>query len=432
MIRRSTPLLCLALTLGGLLAIPSALTGQTAATENWVGTWATAVVARPPQAAASPIPAPKPLHFNNQTLRQIVRASIGGERIRIVLSNTFGTAPLSIGAARVALRDKDAAIVQSSSRALTFGGGTAATIPPGAVIVSDPVTLSVAAFADLAVDIFLPGDTAAGASPVTMHTAALQTNYLSEPGNHTGSPQLPVSTTTTSWFFLARVEVVAPRTTGAIVTLGDSITDGTSSTVDTNNRWPNHLARRLAAQKINMAVLNLGIAGNRVLSDGMGVNALARFDRDVVAQPGVTHVIVLEGINDVGMAGMMRDTPRPTAAQLIAGHRQIIARARARGLKVFGATLLPCEGVIFAGYWTPEGEKVRQALNEWMRTSKEYDGVIDFDAVMRDPAAPTKLLPKYDSGDRLHPSDAGYQAMADAVNLELLKSGGAPQRSGSR
>jgi hypothetical protein len=222
MIRRSTRLVCLALTLGALLAIPAALAGQSAAPENWVGTWATAVVGRPPQGAPSPIPDPKqPLHFNNQTLRQIVRTSIGGERIRIVLSNTFGTAPLSIGAARVALRDKESAIVAGSSRALTFGGGTAATIPPGAVIVSDPVTLKVPAFADLAVDIFLPGDTATGTSPVTMHTAALQTNYVSQPGNHTGTPQLPVATTTTSWFFLARVEVTAPRTTVAVVMVGE-------------------------------------------------------------------------------------------------------------------------------------------------------------------------------------------------------------------
>jgi lysophospholipase L1-like esterase len=270
----------------------------------------------------------------------------------------------------------------------------------------------VPAFADLAVDIYLPGDTAAGTSPVTMHTAALQTNYVSAPGNHTGASELPVAATTASWFFLARVEVVAPRSTGAVVTFGDSITDGTSSTVDTNNRWPNHLAMRLAARKIGMSVLNLGIAGNRVLSDGAGVNALARLDRDVLVQPGVTHLVVLEGINDVGMS---RENPRPGATELIAGHRQIIARARARGLKVFGATLLPCEGVIFANYWTPEGEVTRQALNQWIRTGKEYDGVVDFDAVMRDPSAPTKLLAKYDSGDHLHPNDAGYQAMADAV-----------------
>jgi lysophospholipase L1-like esterase len=345
-----------------------------------------------------------------------------------VLSNAFGTAPLPVGAARVALRDKGPAIVPGSDRALAFSGAPAATIPPGAVVVSDPVSLTVPAFADLAVDIYLPGDTSAGTSPVTMHTAALQTSYVSSTGNHAGAAELPVAATTASWFFLARVEVVAPQAEGVVVTFGDSITDGTASTVDTNNRWPNHLAKRLADQNIRMGVLNLGIAGNRVLSDGAGVNALARFDRDVLAQPGVTHLIVLEGINDLGMA---REGPRPGVAQLIAGHRQIIARARARGLKVFGATLLPCEGVPFPGYWSPEGEATRQALNEWIRTSKEYDGVIDFDAVTRDPAAPTKILPKYDSGDHLHPGDAGYQAMADAVNLELLK-GGVLQRTGSR
>ena len=403
-----------------------------AGADNWVGTWATAVVARPPQGATFLGQAEKsPLNFNNQTLRQIVRTSLGGDRLRVVLSNTFGTAPLPIGSARLALRDKGAAIVAQSDRPLTFGGRPAATIPPGAVIVSDPVSLKVPAFADLAVDIYLPGDTAAGTSPLTMHTAALQTNYVSPPGNHVGAAALPVATTTESWFFLARVEVVAPRLTGAIAALGDSITDGTSSTADTNNRWPNHVARRLAARKINMGVLNVAIAGNRVLSDGLGVNALARLDRDVLAQPGVTHVIVLEGINDLGLPGMTREASRPGAADLIAGHRQIIARARARGLKVYGGTLLPCEGVIFANYWTPEGEATRQAINQWIRTGKEYDGVIDFDTVMRDPGAPTKLLPKYDSGDHLHPNDAGYQAMADAVSLELVK-GGALQRTGNQ
>src|SRR5262249_24635683 len=193
-----------------------------------------------------------PLNFNNQTLRQIVRTSVGGDRLRVVLSNTFGTAPLPIGAARVALRDKGSAIVAKSDRPLTFGGRPAAMIPPGAVIVSDPVSLKVPAVADLAVDIYLPGDTASGTSPLTMHTAALQNNYVSPPGNHVGAAELPVAATTASWFFLARVEVVAPPLTGALVTLGDSITDGTASTVDTNNRWPNHLARRLSAQKITM------------------------------------------------------------------------------------------------------------------------------------------------------------------------------------
>ena len=212
--------------------------------------------------------------------------------------------------------------------------------------------------------------------------------------------------------------------------LGDSITDGFNSTPDTNNRWPDHLARRLMAAGGGIAVLNLGIDGNRVLADGAGVSALARFDRDVLAQPGATHVFVLEGINDLGIGALFMDGPRPTTAQLIAGHRQLIARAHSRGLKILAATLLPYEGTTFPGYFTPEGEAIRQAFNEWIRTSKEYDGFIDFDAVMRDPAQPSKMLAKYDSGDHLHPSDAGYQAMANAFDLALVKEGLKPGSNG--
>jgi lysophospholipase L1-like esterase len=211
------------------------------------------------------------------------------------------------------------------------------------------------------------------------------------------------------------VEVMAPAGTGAVVTFGDSITDGARSTADTNNRWPDQLARRLAGRKGGgVAVLNAGISGNRVLGDGAGVSALARFDRDVLMQTGVTHVVVLEGINDIGIA---RNNPSPTAEDLIAGHKQLIDRAHARGLKIYGATLTPFEG---APYYTPEGEAKRQALNKWIRSSGAYDGVIDFDMITRDPAAPTKFLPAYDSGDHLHPGDAGYKAMGDAVDLALF------------
>jgi lysophospholipase L1-like esterase len=211
------------------------------------------------------------------------------------------------------------------------------------------------------------------------------------------------------------MEVVAPPATGVIVTFGDSITDGTRSTPNTNNRWPDLLAKRIAqASGQKLAVVNAGIAGNRVLLDGAGPSALARFDRDVITQPGVTHVIVLEGINDIGQG---RSNPLPSVPDLIAGHRQLIMRAHARGLKIFGATLTPYEG---AAYATPEGEAKRAALNEWIRTSKEYDGVIDFDAATRDPNQPTRFLAAYNSGDNLHPSDAGYKAMADAIDLSLF------------
>ena len=388
--------------------------------ETWIGAWTTSLVGRPlvvpaPAGAAPAVPLPA---VRNQTLRQIVRTSVGGRRVRVVLSNAFGTVPLQIGGAHVALREKDSAISSPSGRRLTFSERASFTIPAGAVIVSDPVDLVVAPLAELAIDIFVPGELASDASPLTMHNGAFQTNYISPAGNHAGMAALPVETTTGAWFVIARVEVVAESPGAVVVAVGDSITDGTRSTADTNNRWPDHLARRLAAQRgPAVAVLNAGIAGNRLLSEGAaqaGVNVLARFDRDVLLQPGVTHVVVMEGINDIGNA---RQNPTPSAEDLIAAHRQLIARARARGLRIYGATLTPFEG---AAYWTPEGEAKRQALNQWIRTSKQYDGVIDFDAVVRDPQQPTKFLPQYDSGDHLHPGDAGYKAMGDAVDLALF------------
>ena len=405
--------------------------------ERWIGTWATGGAWRPgvqpvaatappivppsPAAAQPAAPAPpRVVHFNNQTLRQIVHASIGGSRVRVVLSNVFGTAPMTIGAASLALREKDATLVASSSRPLTFSTRASVTIPAGAVVVSDPVSLTVPAMADLAIDLFLPGNTETWPSALTMHNTGLQTNYVSPAGNLAGMAFTP-ETTVTSWFLLARVEVLAPAAASAVVTLGDSITDGTRSTSDTNRRWPDELARRLQSHSATrgMSVLNLGIGGNRLLSEGQsnfGINALARFDRDVLAQPGVTHVVVLEGINDIGMSA--RDPKAPTADDLIAAHRQLVERAHAKGLKIFGATLTPYEG---ANYFTPDGEAKRQAVNTWLRTSKVYDAVIDFDAAVRDPQHPTKILPAFDSGDALHPSDAGYKAMAEAVDLSLFK-----------
>ena len=422
-------------------ALPLSLGAQAGRSgDRWVGTWATAVVARPQgPPVPAPVPAgspcappvfgpgpgrqgggpppnfPAPINFSNQTLRQIVHVSLGGERIRVVLSNAFGSAPLAVGAAHVALRTKEAAIDIKTDRALTFAGSPGATIAAGAVIVSDPVSLPVPAFADLAIDVYLPADTAASPSPLTTHAGAQQTNYVSTDGNHAGVADLPVAKTTQAWFFLARVEVSAPDQAGAVVAFGDSITDGTRSTPDLNSRWPDYLAKRLAASNTKMGVLNQGIAGNRVLCDGAGVSALARFDRDVLVQPGVTHVIVLESINDIGIG---RNSPSPSAADLIAAHRQLIERAHARGLLIYGATLTPFEG---AAYATPEGEAKRQAVNEWIRTGKAYDGVIDFDAVIRDPAQQTKFLPAFNSGDNLHPNDAGYRAMGDGIDLALFK-----------
>jgi len=407
-----------------LVTVPLAQ-AQLPTDEHWVGTWATAVVAQPATGGGG-FGAGPPV-FANQTVRQIVRVSLGGPRVRVVLSNTYGTLPLSIGAVQLARRADEASLVEGSNRDVTFGGRGAVTIPAGAAVTSDPVTLAVPELSDIVVDLYIPGDTAALGSPLTTHTGALQTGYVSTPGDHTGVTTLPVETTIASWYFLSRVDVAAADDAGAVVLLGDSITDGTGSSLDTNNRWPDHLARRLHDAGRPMGVMNLGIGGNRVLSDGLGVNALARFDRDVLAQAGVTHVVVLEGINDVGLAlnelGLPRSDPPPAADDIIFGHHQLVTRAKTHGLRILGGTLLPFEGTTLAilpNYWTAAGDETRQAVNEWIRSSGTYDGVIDFDAVLRDPDAPGRMLPLFDSGDGLHPGDAGYAAMAEAVDLELL------------
>jgi lysophospholipase L1-like esterase len=455
MIRTQRRAMTLAIALAfSVLAVERPALGQSAQTgQHWLGTWFASSTARVDQPAgqtqataasdngqALVIPpavlavAPNQelivggqslLHFNNQTLRQIAHITLGGSRFRVVLSNTFGTVPLAIGAAQIALRNKDAAIVPQSNRVLAFGGEVRTTVPAGAIVVSDPVDLVAGDFSDLAIDLYLPDDTAAMKSPLTTHPASWQTNYVSPPGNHAGALTMPVQTTTAyrrvdglptaTWFFLARIEVMAPQQAGAIVTIGDSITDGTASTTDANNRWPDHFARRLANAGLRMAVLNAGIGGNRVLNDGVGPGALARFDRDVIAQTGVTHVIVLEGINDIGQG---RQNASPSAADLIGAHRQMIERAHSRGLKIYGATLTPFEG---ANYWTSEGEAKRQALNEWVRTSKAYDAVFDFDAAVRDPNHPTKTLSQYDPGDHLHLNAAGYNAVANTIDLTLFR-----------
>jgi lysophospholipase L1-like esterase len=367
------------------------------------------------------------MHFTNQTLRQIVHASIGGSRARVVLSNAYGTAPLTIGAADVALRAANSAIQQGSARPLTFSGKPTFTIPPGAIAYTDPVNLAIPHMADLVIDLYLPGTTNA-AGPLTMHAGAFQTSYVSETGNYAGAATLPVVATTQNWFVIYRVEVSTSEATGGLVTFGDSITDGTRSTPDTNNRWPDQLVRRMAAQPTpqRLAVMNAGIAGNRVLSDGapqVGINALARFEHDVLTQPGVTHVVYLEGINDIGTA---RDNPTPTAEDIIAGHKQIIERAHARGLKIYGATLTPFYG---AAYYSDIGEQKRRAVNEWIRTSNAYDAVIDFDKATRDPNDAKRLLAAFDSCDHLHPNDAGYKAMADAIDLALFRNAQPPART---
>jgi lysophospholipase L1-like esterase len=424
-----------------LSTVPSVLSAQTGG-EHWLGTWATSEVARP-QTPPTPVPGPPPfmrnecpagvppaagfMHFTNQTLRQIVHTSIGGSRVRVVLSNAYGTVPLTVGAAQIALRGTASAVQQGSGRPLTFSGKPTFTIPPAAIAYSDPVNLVIPQMADVAIDLYLPGSTNI-AAPLTMHTGAFQTSYVSETGNHVGAATLPVVATTANWFVLYRLEVLTSDAVAGLVTYGDSITDGTRSTPDTNSRWPDQFVRRMLTQPnpLRIGVMNAGIAGNRVLSEGAfqaGINALARFEHNVLAQPGVTHVIFMEGINDIGAA---LQNPTPTAEDIIAGHKQIIERAHTRGLKIYGGTLTPFYG---AAYYSEVGEQKRLAVNEWIRTGRAYDGVIDFDRATRDPGDPKKLLAAYDSCDHLHPNDAGYKAMADAIDPALFSSQQTPART---
>lgn len=401
----------LALVIFGLANVRKSLAANRHASgdQAWVATW-----------GASPEPtsllAPNTVNpsFTNQTLRLIVRTSIGGNQVRIRLSNAFGADSLVVGSAHVALRLEGAKIVEGTDRALTFGGAASTTIPPGALAVSDSVQLELPELSDLAVTIYLPGTT----GQATWHVGAQATNYVSTAGDFTGGADMPVDHEAKSWYYLTNVEVAASKQTLALVTLGDSITEGARSTPDTNHRWPNFLAARLLASHIPLAVVDQGIGGNRLLHDITGQNALARLDRDVLTQAGAGYVTVMLGINDIGYSVRNQPAQPVTSNELIAADLQIVTRARARGLQIFGCTLTPFED---APYFTQDGEAKREAVNNFIRTSGAYDGVIDFDAALRDPAHPNKLLPADDSGDHLHPNDAGYQAMANAVDLSLFK-----------
>jgi lysophospholipase L1-like esterase len=404
----------LVILLASCLAICTGLAAAKGGDQTWVATWGASPVA--PLAANTTNPG-----FTNQTVRLVVHTSLGGNEVRVRLSNAFGSESLVIGAAHVALRSKDASIVAGTDRPLAFSGAGSVTIPPGALVVSDSVKLDVPALSDLAVSLYLPGPT----GQATWHAAALSTNYVSRAGDFTGAADLPVDHTVASWFYLTDIEVHSSKDTFAVITFGDSITDGTRSTPDTNHRWPNLLAERLAQHHVKLSVVDEGIAGNRVLHDLVGPNALARFDRDVLAQPGAGFVTVLLGINDIGdisrlpAVAQAGRAPQPvTAEQIIAGHLQMITRAHQQGLKIVGCTLTPFEG---AAYFSPEGETKREAVNKFIRAGGAYDGVIDFDAVVRDPGHAARFLPAYDSGDHLHPNDAGYKAMADAIDLSLFK-----------
>ena len=400
------------------------------AQEHWVATWAaspiaTNIAAAPAKPVAIPVaggapaaapakPGPAPLRsFNNQTIRMVVNTSIGGRSVRVELANTFGTDRLKIGSAHIALRDHDSAIVPASDRKLTFSGLDSATIPPGASMISDPVDLSVPAVGNLVVSVYIPGDS----GPPTQHATGLHTTYISSDGDFTGQPDFTPARTSNSWYFLSGVEVLAPADAGVIVAFGDSITDGATSTNDADAAWPSALARRLqAAGATNLAVVNEGISGNRVLADGAGVSALARFERDVLAQPGIKYLIFMEAINDIGITSRAGATP-VTAEEIIAIYKQMIARAHMHGIKVIGATLTPYEG---AAYYSEPGEVVRTAVNQWIRTTDLLDGALDFDAATRDPEHPGKFRPGFNIRDNLHPNDAGYKAMADSIDLSLF------------
>jgi lysophospholipase L1-like esterase len=378
--------------------------------QRWVGTWTASPQAAEPPAAT----------LQDQTVRQIVRTSVAGNRVRVRLSNEFGTSPLVVGAASIARRDTGSNIVAGSGKPLTFGGQAGITLAPGAPALSDPIDFEVPALGDLVISLYLPQ----ASVPRTVHSLATATTYISTQGDYSSAVVMPTASTAQSWFFLSGVTVNATRRSAAIVALGDSITDGFASTLDANRRWPNLLAERLqaGASTSHLAVLNHGISGNRTSFDLVGPNVQARLDRDVLNAPGARFVILLAGINNIGIPGAFGLPDQAVSAQdIIAGHQQIIARARERGLKIFGGTLTPFEGTIFPGYYTPEGEAKRQAVNQWIRTSGAFDAVIDFDKAIRDPAQPTRILPAYDSGDHLHPNDAGYQAMADFIDLRLFR-----------
>ncbi len=343
--------------------------------------------------------------------------------VRVRLSNAYGKDTLEIGAAHIALRAQGSGITAGSDRVLTFSGRPTVSIPPNALALSDPVKLTVPANGDLAISIFLPKATP-GAG---IHYSAQQTSYVGQ-GDLTTAASITEPVTITSWVFLTGLDVLTSYPGAAVVAFGDSITDGARSTVDANLRWPNILASRLLARRGTLiGVLDSGIGGNRILHDAsnnvrFGVNALARFDRDVLAQAGVKYVIVLEGINDLGHPGTSAPESEAVSADaIIAGLKQMIERAHEHGLRIFGATLTPFEGTAIPGYFTPEKETKRKAINEWIRTSKAFDGVIDFDKAVRGPNHPDRMLPKFDGGDHLHPGDAGYKAMGNAIDLTIFK-----------
>jgi lysophospholipase L1-like esterase len=377
----------------------------------WAASWAAA-----PEAQRAPN-----LPLSNQTVRQMARLTLGGLYVRVQLSNEFGDKPLVVGAAHIALAaGAGSAIRPETDHAVTFGGRPGITIPPGARVLSDPVGLKVEPFSNVAVSVYLPETTGA----VTEHYFANQSVYVGS-RDQTGAADMPGATAATNEMIITGVQVSVPAKSRVVVTLGDSITGGFGSTLDANHTWPDRLAERLAERKNapQLGVVNAAIGGNRLLHDFIGPNALSRFDRDVLAQPNVGYLIVLIGINDFGLPGG-RNLPAEEVSyqDVIAGYQQLIERAHSYGIKVFIATLPPFGPIPERpGYYSEASEAKRVAVNQWIRGGKGFEGVIDFEAALRDPKAINRMLPAYDSGDHLNPNDAGYKAMADAIEMRLFE-----------
>ena len=376
--------------------------------QHWSRSWAAAPVEthRDPDR-----PAPD---LTDRTIRQVVRLSSGGKAIRIRLSNELSALPLRIGRVEVAMADRDGRIVAGTSRTVRFDGEGDVVVPMHAPMISEPIAMPASPLSRIAISIHLP----AGATAPTLHPHAAATAWIA-PGDQTQATALSNATPFFNRMIVAGVDVESARPQRTIATFGDSITDGVDATRDADTRWPDILAERLQRGGMRgVGVANVGISGNRMLTDGAGPNALARFDRDVLSVPGISHVIVLEGVNDIGAAARERAANKPTADDIIDSYRQMIVRARDRGVKVIFATILPYQG---AGYWSQDGEGVRTAVNQWIRSNKEAAGFVDLDRAIRDPAAPTRMAKAYDQGDALHPNDAGFKAMAEAVDLRLLR-----------
>ncbi|MFJ3053013.1 SGNH/GDSL hydrolase family protein [Pseudomonas nitroreducens] len=386
---------------------------------HWQATWS----ASPQRTWGKEVPLPLgvPTQIGNQTLRQTVKVSLGGQRVRVSLSNAYGSQPVAIGGAAVALA-APAGRLGGPSHRLTFAGQPTAYIAPGAELLSDPLDLAVPALGELAVSIYLPQPTAIE----TFHWDGKQRVH-GGPGERLDATLLPVDGKMEARLFLTDVLVENPEPRPVVAVLGDSITDGRGASLDGNQRWPDLLAQRLAARGVG--VINAGISGGRLLSDGMGQSALARFQRDALGKPGVQAAIVLLGINDISWPGSTFAPKNPLVQyeDLVAGYRQLIAQAHVRGVRIVGATLLPFEralsGSPIENYHAANKEALRQRVNQWIRQSGEFDAVVDLDAHLRDPAHPLRLLPAYDSGDHLHPGDAGNRAMAESVDIEALLKG---------